>query len=414
MQHDGNKMTDQPAPPQTPLLDTVHPDRVYDIPQTIRAMRAAGVSPAGAFFEWLKLRCQRNRLRPGDYLAMRLWDRTLYQRARLEDFADTLNAIKKLYPAANFRTDMNALALSKIASDAILAAHGLPVVPLLNLHTTRVFPSPGRTASTQALESFLLNGLSCPAFGKPLWGTQSLGSISLASRDAAAGTVALQDGRIVKAADLAREIHARYGFEGYIFQPKLAPHEAVRAICGDRVATVRVVTIMKENVPYVLRTCWKIPAGANMADNFWRRGNILAGIDMGSGTVTRALTRSGADLRIVEAHPDTGTRLAGLKVPLWEEICKTALFGMAAMGAFGIIGWDIAATADGPVIIDVNETPDPALPQMADGKGLADATFMEFLAGRRAERKLWQEAVRRYMKKEHSAIFSFTAAKDAQ
>ncbi len=402
-------MTDQPAP----LLDTVHPDRVYDIPQTIRAMKAAGVSPAGAFFQWLKLRCKRNRLQPGEYLGMQLWDPALYPQARLEDFTDTLNAIKRLYPVVNFRKDMNALAFSKIASDAILAAHGLPVVPLLNLHTARAFPSAGRTATAQALEAFLLNDLSCPAFGKPLWGSQSLGTTSIASRDAAAGTLALQDGRTVKAADLAREIHARYGFDGYIFQPKLAPHAAVRALCGDKLATVRVMTVMKENVPYVFKVCWKIPAGANMADNFWRRGNILAGVDMATGTVTRALARTDAGLRLIETHPETGARLAGLKLPLWEEICTTALYGMAAMGAFGIIGWDIAATADGPVIIDVNETPDPGLPQMANGTGMADATFMEVFEARRKERDRWQEDVRKFMKKEHGAVFNFSSPPDA-
>ncbi|MBU6475850.1 MAG: hypothetical protein KGQ70_07770 [Alphaproteobacteria bacterium] len=399
-------MTDTPAP----LLDVARPARVHNIPQTVAAMKAAGGSPAGFFFEWLKLRLGRNRLPLSDYLTMKLWDKTLYSGAKLDTFTGKSEKAREIYRAANFIPEVQALAGSKLASNAILTAHGLPVVPLLGLHTARAFPGPGRTATPEALASFLLNDLSYPAFGKPLWGIQSLGSVSLSSRDAAAGTVTLQNGGTVEALRLAREIHAAYFMHGYIFQPRLAPHPDVKAVCGDRLATVRVLTAERKAYgPCVLRTCWKIPAGASNADNFWRAGNILAGIDAETGAVTRAVTGSGSALREVETHPDTGARLPGLAVPLWEDICRTALFGATAMSGFWLLGWDIAATADGSVILDVNEKPDFVMHQMADRRGVIDETFAEFLADRRAERRDWNRRTREDGRNDLKASYDFSA-----
>lgn len=407
-------MSDQPASlAPSALLDTAPKERVYNIPQACDAIRAAGRSPAGCFFEWLKLRLGKNSLAPGDYLGMKLWDRALYPEARLETFIGKDQKALQTWNKANFIPELQALASSKLAADGILSAHGLPVAPVLGFHAAQILPGNGRTTTPEQLESFLLHDLVYPAFGKPLWGIQSLGSVSLESRDAAAGTVTLQGGRTVKAADLAREIHAAYMFEGYVFQPRLKPHPDVRAVCGDRVASVRVVTIMSaKHGPCVFRTCWKIPGGASTADNFWRGGNILAGIDMESRTVKRALTGAGAKLRAVETHPDTGARLIGLKVPLWQEICTAALFGAAALSGFGLLGWDVAATEDGPVILDVNERPDLTMNQMADGQGAIDETFGEFLAERAAARKAWKKSTRDALRRNMKIVYEFSRPKE--
>ena len=78
-------MTDQPTSP-APVLDVQRPPRVINIPQTIAAMKAEGYSPFLSFPAWLKLRCGPNRLPPGEYLGMKLWDKKLYPDAKLNSF----------------------------------------------------------------------------------------------------------------------------------------------------------------------------------------------------------------------------------------------------------------------------------------------------------------------------------------
>jgi hypothetical protein len=52
---------------------------------------------------------------------------------------------------------------------------------------------------------------------------------------------------------------------------------------------------------------------------------------------------------------------------------------------FGLVGWDLAATDDGPVIVEANESTDMILAQLADRRGFLDAPFVELLARRRRE-----------------------------
>ena len=273
-------------------------------------------------------------------------------------------------------------------------------------------PGSGRTSTAEALESFLVHDLSYPAFGKPLCGFQSLGSVSLESCDPPSGLLTRQDGKKVEARALAQEIHARYAKDGYIFQPRLIPHEAVRAICGERTATVRILTILEPQGPRIFRAAWKIPAGSNWADNFWRPGNLLASIRLDDGVVQHVVSGSGLAMSEVDNHPDTKAPIVGTKVPLWEELCKAALAGAAAMPELGLLGWDIAATSTGPVIVEVNDTPDAIMPQIAARQGILDPYFEKFLEGRRSAEVVWRANLRASNKRELGTSFSLFSSAD--
>ncbi|MDE2336026.1 MAG: hypothetical protein KGL10_01825 [Alphaproteobacteria bacterium] len=391
-------MADAPA-----VFETERPRKARDMKPVIREIAAKTGSSVGFLPEWLKLNMGPGRLLFDEYLDMRLWDPALYPRTELKSFIGNWGMVK-IWRAANFIPGAQALAAHKIAAAAVLGAYGLSVPPLLGLHATGALPGGTRSATAEELEDFLLRKLAYPAFGKPLQGIQSLGSISLDGIDSQTGLLACADGRKIAAAVLAEAIHSHYAKSGYIFQPRLPPHDAVRAVCGNRLATVRVVTIFTAEGPRVLRACWKIPAGANSVDNFWRKGNILAAIGLESGSVLRAISGTGLDMQEVEKHPDTGAAFAGLKVPLWEEIRAAALAGAAALSDFGLLGWDIAATKDGPVVIEVNETPDVMMIQIAHRKGLLDAPFAAFMDTRRAAFQAWKAEQKKIMQREYGRV----------
>src|SRR4029079_10808107 len=83
---------------------------------------------------------------------------------------------------------------------------------------------------------------------------------------------------------------------GYIFQRRIAPHAGVRAIVGNRLATVRAITILTEQGPQLLPALWQIPAGDNVADNYWRSGNLLATLDLEAGRIIRVVRGTGLAL----------------------------------------------------------------------------------------------------------------------
>src|SRR3546814_19104706 len=75
-------------------------------------------------------------------------------------------------------------------------------------------------------------------------------------------------------------------------------------VAGDRVTT--------------LATALKIPGGDNIADNFWRVGNLLANIDPEPGTILRVLRGTGPGMEEFQQHPATGQQLVGTRMPHWQ------------------------------------------------------------------------------------------------
>ena len=171
---------------------------------------------------------------------------------------------------------------------------------------------------------------------------------------------------------------------GYIFQRRIAPHAGVRAIAGNRLATVRAITILTDEGPQLLRALWKIPAGDNVADNYWRSGNLLATLELETGRVVRVVRGTGLALQEVTQHPDTGAALVGVEVPNWRDIVGVALEAASTLAEVPLIGWDMAAVEGGALIVEPNFTPDFFMTQLADRRGMLDARFNAFLAGCKA------------------------------
>ncbi len=74
-----------------------------------------------------------------------------------------------------------------------------------------------------------------------------------------------------------------------------------------------------------------------------------------------------------ENHPVTGVALRGLKIPYFQEAKEFVLKMIDDLHIEGVIGWDIAIGEDGPLLIEPNGNPDPALlnlPFIPDHKGI--------------------------------------------
>src|SRR3546814_7434785 len=82
---------------------------------------------------------------------------------------------------------------------------------------------------------------------------------------------------------------------------------------------------VEDGGPRLTLTTWKISAGGNVADNYWREGNLLAKLDQKTGRILHCTTGLGPRYRTVEHHPRTGMPLAGFQVPYYREAVDMAL-----------------------------------------------------------------------------------------
>jgi hypothetical protein len=230
-------------------------------------------------------------------------------------------------------------------------------------HPTRVFGSLRTLRNPSELLEFLRDYQNYPLFSKPLDGMWSVGVARLSEFDAKSNEIKLADGRRVSSDSYIAQIEQFE--EGFLFQEILHPHPAIANLCGDRVASVRFIVLAEPTGYQIHCATWKIPASTNIADNFWREGNLLAALDINSGRVLRVVRGAGETQREVEEHPTSGKRLLGFTIPDWDASKALCLKAAAALPHIKIQAWDIAVSPDGPILQEVNAGGDYNLPQLA-------------------------------------------------
>jgi hypothetical protein len=328
--------------------------------------------------DFWKLRLGAGRLSLNEYFELRLFDEQLYRDVDKKAFIG-LESARRIWFQANYRVDLFAMATNKIASTIWFAAHGLPVLPTVALYHEAVGRPSGRLLRDEAeLRAFLKSAGHYPLFGKPIEGSRSIGSSSIECYVESNDCLITTAGRIISLDDFVSFIKS-YAVSGYQFQSRVSPHAAIREVCGNRLATVRLLTILRGGKPQVLRACWKIPGGAQIADNFWRQGNLLAQLDLDSGRVTRVIKGSSNGYEEVSHHPDSGVRILGMNVPNWDKVTELAMEGAKLLPELPLVGWDIAPIDAGAVLVEPNVTPDFQLHQLADRRGLLEPTLTSFL-----------------------------------
>jgi hypothetical protein len=138
----------------------------------------------------------------------------------------------------------------------------------------------------------------------------------------------------------------------------------------------------------LLRASWKIPSGTTVADNFWRAGNMLGGIDVETGAVIRVLRRTEKGTEPIERHPATGTSFQGLVFPEWERMREVVLRGAAAVPSCHFQGWDVALTDRGPVLVELEgDGGDPIMEQLCFDSGLLQGRYLSFAKKALQQRK---------------------------
>ena len=65
-------------------------------------------------------------------------------------------------------------------------------------------------------------------------------------------------------------------------------------------------------------------------------------------------TEDGFELGVLETHPKTGHSLVNFRVPYWQAARDMVIDAARKFAPIKTIGWDVAITPDGPVIIEGN------------------------------------------------------------
>jgi hypothetical protein len=166
-----------------------------------------------------------------------------------------------------------------------------------------------------------------------------------------------------------------------IVQPRVTNCNELCELNNDALSTVRIVTCLDESDrAEVIAGVLRMAVGDNhKVDNF-HAGGIAAAVDLPTGRLGPA-SDLGMDSRMgwVDRHPDTGATIRGRVVPYWQDACALARRAHGAFPERAAIGWDIAPTEDGPIIVEGNAAPDFDIVQRMTRSGLAESRLSELL-----------------------------------
>jgi len=191
------------------------------------------------------------------------------------------------------------------------------------------------------------------------------------------GTVWEFAGRLGSAEDLfAHCVRAAADGLDWLVQPALRPHAAIAAaISPNALGTVRVVSMLGADGVEVLTAAMKMPVGDNLIDNFSEglTGNIVAAVDLATGVLGPGVTsrcRDWPEIVGIDEHPDTGHRIEGFALPHWRELIEIVSRGQAGLPELPTLGWDVAITDGGPIVVEANAGYSADIIQIASQRGL--------------------------------------------
>ena len=140
----------------------------------------------------------------------------------------------------------------------------------------------------------------------------------------------------------------------YLVEDAICQHEKINSLCASSVNTIRMVTVINDGKAVFMYAVLRIGNGKGDVDNI-SSGGMYAPVN-DEGVVTKPAFCD-KQLKYFDVHPVTNQKIVGFEIPYFKEavqMCKDAALVEKRMG---YVGWDVAITATGPVLVEGNNFP---------------------------------------------------------
>ena len=126
--------------------------------------------------------------------------------------------------------------------------------------------------------------------------------------------------------------------------------DEMAALHPHSVNTVRVLTVGDRIFGATLRQ----GSGGSFVDNS-SAGGFFSPVDVDTGIV--AVSGIDKDARQVLINPTTNMTIPGFRIPMWHETRQMLAEAVKLIPDAVMVGWDVAYTPDGPILIEGNAYP---------------------------------------------------------
>ncbi|KEO51845.1 sugar-transfer associated ATP-grasp domain-containing protein [Thioclava pacifica] len=329
----------------------------------VYAAKKSGRSVLQVLRDYRQMAKSETRINLVEYVRFGLYDQARFQaQERAAFLSNDLH-----WPIANKVNNRGwySAAEDKSVATTLLSAAGVPVPEIVAVldSSQRIYPGDGeRITSADELRAFLLARPGQQFFGKINDGMVSFGAFRIERADAEMISCSGHDPMSYE--DFAAQTLAQ---NAYILQPVIENHSALKPF-ASALATIRMVNLITDDGLRVPMAAIKLPQGDNIADAFWRPGNLACAIDVETGRI-RTVARRGIEVEFLEDHPDQAG-LMGMILPFWSEVLEINERAARSFAPIRYQSTDIAITETGPVVVEINAGGGFDLPQYSNGKGM--------------------------------------------
>ena len=172
-------------------------------------------------------------------------------------------------------------------------------------------------------------------------------------------------GRSITLAEFFNELVHRSRFERLIAQPFLYNHPTIADLADEALIIFRLMTCLDEDLRPVLTNGYlRLMAKLEPKWDVHPIHEFIAPIDLETGALGQITGDKPECLSDwFDHHPMNGALVAGRIVPFWPELAQLATTAHSVVPERVLIGWDMALTTAGPVILEGNSFPDVLMPQ---------------------------------------------------
>ncbi len=156
----------------------------------------------------------------------------------------------------------------------------------------------------------------------------------------------------------------------FILQKRVIQHPELGKLNPHAINTIRIVTAMRKGQVHVLSALLRVGTSKTGDVDNWARGGLAIGLNE-NGTLREygfykpAYAISGKPKE--SEHPDTGVVFKDFQVPFFDETRELVMRAHRCLNRIQTIGWDVAITQNGPVIIEGNDNWEISLMQACNG-----------------------------------------------
>ncbi|NMC39095.1 MAG: hypothetical protein GYA41_12295 [Bacteroidales bacterium] len=181
--------------------------------------------------------------------------------------------------------------------------------------------------------------------------------------------------------ELMNELYSTIIKSGYIFQDVVVQHKALDMLNPSCLNTMRIDTFINPDGKIEVISAYIRMSFRNAHVDNITSGGLLVGIDKEKGCLKKEGYANFKDVgtKIFTEHPVTKTVFENYKIPYFNEAKDLVKKAAGLMPGLRLVGWDVAITESGPVLIEGNSDYDNTGNNLSEGGFNTNPIFRKIL-----------------------------------